>query len=152
MSDLFDENKEIQQIDEVTSKTQSIQTELLEAKKTKILLKQKLDEHEIAYKKFQESSNKKITQIKDQNEKEKLLKQLQTMQEKIDVQRAEAFQLIQAVDGKQYRKIEQSACTSNPCQSLELPILRKILHFQYQTWKHTKPFVNQLRLNRLQLR
>ena len=48
-SDLFEENKEVkQQLEEVTSKTESLQSELLESNKTNILLKKKLDEYDLA--------------------------------------------------------------------------------------------------------
>ena len=108
-SDLFEENKEVkQQLEEVTSKAESLQSELLEANKTNILLKKKLDDYDLANKRFQESLNKKATQIKDQSEIEKLIKQLQIMRVEIDIQRAEAIQLIQAVDGTQYEKLEKS--------------------------------------------
>ena len=107
-SDLFEENKEVkQQLEEATSKAESLQSELLEANRTNILLKQKLDEYDLANKRFQESLTKKTTQIKDQSEIEKLVKQLQVMRVEIDIQRAEAIQLIQAVDGQQYRKLEK---------------------------------------------
>ena len=107
-SDLFEENKEVkQQLEEATSKAESLQSELLEANRTNILLKQKLDEYDLANKRFQESLTKKTTQIKDQSEIEKLVKQLQVMRVEIDIQRAEAIQLIQAVDGQQYGKLEQ---------------------------------------------
>ena len=108
-SDLFEENKEVkQQLEEATSKAESLQSELLEANKKYILLKQKLDEYDLTNKRFQESLTKKTTQIKDQSEIEKLIKQLQIMRVEIDIQRAEAIQLIQAVDGKQYEKLEKS--------------------------------------------
>ena len=108
-SDLFEENKEVkQQLEEATSKAESLQSELLEANKTNILLKQKSDEYDLANKRFQESLTKKTTQIKDQSEIAKLMKQLQNMRVEIDIQRAEAIQLIQAVDGKQYEKLEKS--------------------------------------------
>ena len=108
-SDLFEENKEAkQQLEEVTSKAESLQSELLESNKTNILLKKKLDEYDLANKRFQESLNKKTAQIKEQTEIEKLVKQLQVMRVEIDIQRAEAIQLIQAVDGQQYEKLEKS--------------------------------------------
>ena len=108
-SDLFEENKEIkQQLEEVTSKAESLQSDLLESNKTNILLKKKLDEYDLANKRFQESLNKKAAQIKEQTEIEKLVKQLQVMRVEIDIQRAEAIQLIQAVDGQQYEKLEKS--------------------------------------------
>ena len=72
------------------------------------MLKQKLDEYHLANKRFQESLTKKTNQIKDQSEIEKLIKQLQIMRVEVDIQRAEAIQLIQAVDGKQYEKLEKS--------------------------------------------
>ena len=59
-SDLFAENKEVkQQLEEVTSRAESLQSELLEANKTNILLKQKLDEYDFANKRFQKSLTKK---------------------------------------------------------------------------------------------
>ena len=67
-SDLLEENKEVKQIDEATSKAESLQSELLESNKTNILLKKKLDEYDLANKWFQESLNKKATQIKEQTE------------------------------------------------------------------------------------
>ena len=107
-SDLFEENKEVkQQLEEVTSKAESLQSELLESNKTNILLKKKLDEYDLANKRFQESLNKKAAQIKEQTEIEKLVKQLQVMRVEIDIQRAEAIQLIQAVHGQQYEKLEK---------------------------------------------
>ena len=108
-SDLFEENKEVkQQLEEVTSKAESLQSELLEANKTNILLKKKLDDYDLANKRFQEALNKKAAQIKDQSEIEKNIKQLQIMRVEIDIQRAEAIQLIQAVDANQYEKLEKS--------------------------------------------
>ena len=108
-SDLFEENKEVkQQLEEATSKAESLQSELLEANKTNILLKQKLDEYDFAKKRFHESLTKKTNQIKDQSEIENLIKQLQIMRVEVDIQRAEAIQLIQAVDGTQYGKLEKS--------------------------------------------
>ena len=59
-SDLFEENKEVKkQLEEATSKAESLQSELLEANRTNILLKQKLDEYDPASKRFQESLTKK---------------------------------------------------------------------------------------------
>ena len=105
---MFEENKEVkQQLEEVTSKAESLQSELLESNKTNILLKKKLDDYDLANKQFQESLNKKAAQIKEQTEIEKLVKQLQVMRVEMDVQRAEAIQLIQAVDGQQYGKLEK---------------------------------------------
>ena len=107
-SDLFEENKEVrQQLEEVTSKAESLQSELLESNKTNILLKKKLDKYDLANKRLQESLNKKAAQIKEQTEIEKLVKQLQVMRVELDIQRAEAIQLIQAVDGQQYEKLER---------------------------------------------
>ena len=64
-SDLFEGNQEVKQhLEEATSKTESLQSELFESNKTKILLKQKLDEYDLANKRFQESLNKKAAQIK----------------------------------------------------------------------------------------
>ena len=107
-SDLFEENKEVkQQLEEVTSKAESLQSELVESNKTNIILKKKLDKYDLANKRFQESLNKKAAQIKKQTEIEKLVKQLQAMRVEIDIQRAEAIQLIQAVDGQQYEQLER---------------------------------------------
>ena len=107
-SDLFDENKELKsQIEEATSKAESLQSELLESNKTNILLKEKLDAFDVANKRFKEILDKKDTKLKDQTEIDKLVKQLQTMRVEIDIQRAEAIQLIQAVDAKQYEKLEK---------------------------------------------
>ena len=92
ISDLFEENKEVkQQLEEVSTKAESLQSELLESNKTNILLKKKLDEYDLANKRFQESLNKKAAQIKEQTEIEKLVKQLQVMRVEIDIQRAEAI-------------------------------------------------------------
>ena len=71
-------------------------------------MKKKLDEYDLANKRFQESLNKKAAQIKEQTEKEKLVKQLQVRRVQIDIQRAEVIQLIQAADGQQYEKLERS--------------------------------------------
>ena len=60
-SDLFEENKEVkQQLKEVTSIAESLQSELLESNKTNILLKKKLDEYDLANKRFQECLKKKL--------------------------------------------------------------------------------------------
>ena len=80
---------------------------MLESNGTNILLRQKLDEYDLASKRFQESLNKKAAQIKEQTEIEKLVKQLQVMRVGIDIQRAEAIQLIQAVDGQRHDKLER---------------------------------------------
>ena len=106
-SSFFEEKKEVkQQLDEATSKAECF-SELLESNKTIILLNQKLDEYDLANKRFQESLNKKTAQIREQTETEKLVKQLQVMRVEIDIQRAEAIQPIQAVDGQQYGKLER---------------------------------------------
>ena len=108
-SDLLEENKEIkQQLEEATFKPDSFQSELFEANKTNILVKPKQDEYDLANKWFQESLIKLTNQIKDQSEVEKLIKQLQITRLEIDIRRAEAIQLSQAVDGKQYEKLEKS--------------------------------------------
>ena len=49
-----------------------------------------------------------MNQVKDQSQVEKRLKQLQVMRVEIDIQSAEAIQLIQAVDGKQCEKLENN--------------------------------------------
>ena len=67
-----------------------------------------MDEHDLVNKRFRESLTKKTTQVKDQSEIKKLIKQLQIMRVEIDIQRAEAIQLSQAVDGKQYEKLDKS--------------------------------------------
>ena len=59
-SELFEENKEMkQQLDEATSEAKSLQSELLKANKTNILLKLKLDAYDVAFKRFQKSLTKK---------------------------------------------------------------------------------------------
>ena len=105
---MFDENKELKTPnDEATSKAVSLQTGLLGSNKTNILLKEKLDASNIANKRFKEILDKKDTRLKDQTEIEKLVKQSQVMRRETDIQRAEAIQLIQAVDEKQYEKLEK---------------------------------------------
>ena len=79
----------------------------MESNKTNILLKEKLDAFDVANKRFKEILDKKDTILKDQTEVDKLVKQLQIMRVEIDIQHAEAIQLIQAVDGKQYDKLEK---------------------------------------------
>ena len=66
-----------------------------------------MDECDLANKLFQESLNKKAAQTKEQTEIEKLVKQLQVMRVEIDIQRTEAIQPVQAVDGQQYEKLER---------------------------------------------
>ena len=83
-------------------------------------MKKKLDEYDLANKRFQESLNKKAAQIKKQTEIEKLVKQLQVMRVEIDIQRAEAIQLIQAVDGQQYEKPEKVYMPVGSRQSMGL--------------------------------
>ena len=57
-SDLFEENEEVkQQLEEATSKAESLNSELLDSNRTNILLKQKLDEYDLANERFQESLN-----------------------------------------------------------------------------------------------
>ena len=83
---MFEENKEVkQQFEEAISKAESLQSKLLEAKKTNILLKQRLDDYDLANKRFQESLTKKTSQIKDQAEVEKPVKQLQVMKVETDI-------------------------------------------------------------------
>ena len=126
--DLFEENKEVkQELEEVSSRAESLQSELLEANKTNILLKVKLNEYGLASKRFQESLTKKTNQVKDQSEIEKLIKQLQIIRVEIDIQRAEAIQLIQAVDGKQYEKLEKS-------------LLALLTHANHWDWKHYEKY------------
>ena len=89
-SDLFDENKELKnQIEEATSKAESLQNQLLESNKTNILLNEKLDAFDVANKQFKEILDKKDTRLKDQANIDKLTKQLQIMRVEIDIQRAE---------------------------------------------------------------
>ena len=89
-SDLFDENKELKnQIEEATSKAESLQSQLLEPNKTNILLNEKLDAFDVANKQFKEILDKKDTRLKDQANIDKLTKQLQIMRVEIDIQRAE---------------------------------------------------------------
>ena len=66
-----------------------------------------MDDYDLANKGVHESLSKKRNQIKDQAEVEKHVKQHKIMKVEIDIERAEAIQLIQAVDGKQYEKLEK---------------------------------------------
>ena len=78
-SDLFDENKELKnQIEEATSKAESLQSQLLESNKTNILLEEKLDAFDVANKQFKEIPNKKDTRLKDQANIDKLIDQATT--------------------------------------------------------------------------
>ena len=61
-----------------------------------MLSKHKLDESDIANKRLQESLSKKTN--RKQSETDKLVKQLQIMSVEINIQRAEAIQLNEAVD------------------------------------------------------
>ena len=106
--DIFEEIREVKkQFDEATSRAESHQSELPASNRTNIVLKQKFDEYDRAYKRFQESLNKNSTQMKKQTEIEKLLKQLQVMRVETDIRRAEAMQLIQTVDGKRQEELEK---------------------------------------------
>ena len=107
-SDLFEDNKEVEQeLEEATSKAESLQIELLEVKNAINLLTKKLDDYDLANKSFQESSTKKTRQITDQADVQKLVKQLNVLKDELAIQRAEAIQLIQFVDEKQYEKLEK---------------------------------------------
>ena len=106
-SDLFEENREIKhKLDEATTKAESLQSKR-EGNKTNILLNEKLNTYDIATRRFQEFLNKETTQIKDQNEIEKLNKRLQVKRVEVDMKRAEAIQLIQPVDAEQNEKLEK---------------------------------------------
>ena len=86
------------------------------------MLKQKLDVYDLANKRFQKSLTKRTSRITDQAEVEKLVEQLHSMEVEIGIQRAEAVQLIPAVDGKQYQKLEK--------------FLHALLtHAKYRDWK-----------------
>ena len=89
-------------MDEVTTKAESLQAELLESEKSDFQWMQKLNEYYIAKKQFQESLNKKTNQKEEQSKIDKFVKHLQVIRVEIDIQRAEAIQLFQAVDGRQY--------------------------------------------------
>ena len=107
-SDLFAEKKEVkEQLDEATTNSVSLQSELLESIKTNNLFKQKLDKDDIDNEYFQESLKIKTEEKREQSEIKKLEKQLQVMGVDIGFQRAEAIQLIQFFDGKQYGKFEK---------------------------------------------
>ena len=60
----------------LTFKAESLQSELSEANKTIFLLKQKLDEYDLANRRSGESLTSKTNQMKDQSEAEKLVNQL----------------------------------------------------------------------------
>ena len=72
-SDLFQAKEVKQQLEEATSGAESLQSELLEANKTNILLK-KMDDYDLANKRFKESLTKKSGQTKDQAEIENVQK------------------------------------------------------------------------------
>ena len=130
----------------------SLQSELLEFNETNKLLKKKLDEYDLANKRCQESLNKKAAQIEEQTEIKKLVEQLQVMGVEIDFQSAEAIQLIQALDGQQYEKLERclhalltyaenwdiEQYKSTPFSMLNEEISRpdySLLHNSLQFWK-----------------
>ena len=140
-SDLFEKKKEVKQkLEEATSKAESLQSEMLESNKTNILLKKKLDEYDLANERFRESLNKKAAQIKEQTETEKLVKQLQVMRVEIDIQRAEAIQLIQAVDGQQYEKLERCLHALITCaENWDIEQYKKYSIFQCKTKKNQDP-------------
>ena len=94
-----------QQLDEASTEAESLQSELLESRKTIILLKQNLEDSDLAKKRFHESSNKKTNQMKEQQKIDELVKQLHTMGVQFAIQPAVAIQLNQIVDGKQYEEL-----------------------------------------------
>ena len=107
-SDLFEDNKEVKEhLEEATSKPESLHSEPLEANETNFLYKQKLDDYDLANRRFQKCLPKKTNEIEDLAEIEKHVKQLQIMKVGIHFYRAEAVQLVQVVDGKQYKKLEK---------------------------------------------
>ena len=71
-------------------------------------MKQKSDEYDLVNGRFQESLNNKAAQITEQTEIEKLVKQLHLKRVEIDIQTAEAIQLIQTVNGKHYEELGKS--------------------------------------------
>ena len=72
------------------------------------MLKQKLDEYDLAKNKIPRISNQKDKSDQRQSEDQKLIKQLQVIRVEIDIRRAEAIQIIQARDGKQYEKLQKN--------------------------------------------
>ena len=96
-----------QQLEEETSKVELPQSELIKANKTNVLLKKKMDDHYLANQTFQESLAKKTSEIKDHAEVERRVKHLQVLRVEIDIQRAEAIQLFQVADDKQYGNVER---------------------------------------------
>ena len=74
---------------------------LLEANRPNILFKQKLDDYDLANKRFRESLTEKTNQIINQVDVKKFVEHLQVMKVDIDIPRAEAIQLIQAVNWKE---------------------------------------------------
>ena len=118
---MAEENKEVkQQLEEATSKAESLQCELLKTNKTNILLKLKTDDYDIADERFQESLTKKTNQFRVQAAVEKFVEYLQVMEVEIDFQRAEAILLIQIVDGKQYEISKNVCMPSSPMATTEI--------------------------------
>ena len=100
-SELFEENKEVkQELSAVATKPDSLQSDLIESKKTNLHLKQELEEYEMAKQKFHEPMKKKTNQMEKQSKIGKLVKWLQVINVENDIQRAEAIHLIEAVNGK----------------------------------------------------
>ena len=62
------------------------------------------------------------------------MKQLQVLEVEIGIQHAEAIQLIQAVDGEQYEKLEKACMPSLPMPTPRIEKTAKEFHFQCQTW------------------
>ena len=98
------------------------------------MLKKKLDDYNLENKRFQAHLAKKTNQIKEQAEVKKLVKQLQVLKVEKDIQRAEAIQLIQVVDGEQYEKLEKACMPSLPMPTPRIEKTAKKLPFRCQTW------------------
>ena len=71
--DWFEKKKQVKQkLEEATSKAESLHCEMLDANKTNILLTQKMDDYDLATRRFRETLTKKTNQIKYQAEVENL--------------------------------------------------------------------------------
>ena len=143
---MLEDNRDVkQQLEEAASKAESLQTKLLEANKSNFLPKQKLDDYDLANKRFQGSLTGKTNHFKFQAEIEKLVKHLQVMKVEVDIQRAEAIQLVQALDGKQYEKFEKRLdALLTYANHWDWKDRDKYSNFNVKRENKKKPFINHL--------
>ena len=130
-SDLFDENKELKkQIEEATSKAESLQNKLLESKETNILLQEKLDAFDVANKRFKEILDKKDTRIKNHRHWE--TGQAITSNENWNCYQTSWSNPVNS--SSRWKAIwevrEVSTCLINPCWPLGLATVQEIFYLQ----------------------